>query len=142
MNALLLGTYQGKTYRLKVKCCSKTPQLKVQLLPSDGSGRITITQELGQSLPRYQAYLADGLLDVEDDSFMAFLERNELGHIVDYRRVPGDPEAGQPGRLAALFQFHSGALRRYHSAGCDSYEIHYARLKQGQAERWSKRRAG
>ena len=67
MNGILRGTYKGKQYRLKVECYSKTPSIKVQLIPTDGSDRITVTQDIGQSLPRYQAYLVENILDV--DSF-------------------------------------------------------------------------
>ena len=44
MNGILRGTYKGKQYRLKVECYSKTPSIKVQLIPTDGSDRITVTQ--------------------------------------------------------------------------------------------------
>ena len=67
MNGILRGTYKGKQYRLKVECYSKPPAIKVQLIPTDESDRITVTQDIGQSLPRYQAYLGEDILDV--DSF-------------------------------------------------------------------------
>ena len=78
MNGILRGTYKGKQYRLKVECYSKTPSIKIQLIPTDGSNRITVTQDIGQSLPRYQAYLVENILDVDSFEFMAFMEQNNL----------------------------------------------------------------
>ena len=86
MNGILRGTYKGKQYRLKVECYSKTPAIKVQLIPTDESDRITVTQDIGQSLPRYQAYLGEDILDVDSFEFMAYMEQNNLGHIADYKR--------------------------------------------------------
>ena len=57
MNDILSGTYKGNTYRIKVECYPNTPAIKVQLLPVNAGERITMTQNLGQPLPRYQAFL-------------------------------------------------------------------------------------
>ena len=102
MNGILRGTYKGKQYRLKVECYSKTPSIKVQLIPTDGSDRITVTQDIGQSLPRYQAYLVENILDVDSFEFMAFMEQNNLGHIADYKRYSMD--TGGTRKTVALFQ--------------------------------------
>ena len=142
MSDMLLGTYKGKQYRLKVDCYSKTPAIKVQLIPTDGSDRITVTQNIGQGLPRYQAYLGEDILDVDSFEFMAFMEKNNLGHIVDYKRYARDPLSGETRKIAALFQFHSSALRRFHAAGCTRYESRYAKLKRAYAERRTHRMAG
>ena len=53
MNDILSGTYKGNTYRIKVECYPNTPAIKVQLLPVNAGERITMTQNLGQPLPRY-----------------------------------------------------------------------------------------
>lgn len=142
MNEVLSGTYHGKTYRLKVECYSKTAEIKVQLLPTDGSDRITITQNLGQPMPFYQAFLADGILALGDDSFMDLMERNGLGHIVDYKRYNYDVVYDQYRDLAAVFQFNRAALRSFHAAGCARYETQSARLKRRLAERRARRMAG
>ena len=59
MNDILSGTYKGNTYRIKVECYPNTPAIKVQLLPVNAGERITMTQNLGQPLPRYQAFLCE-----------------------------------------------------------------------------------
>ena len=120
MNGILRGTYKGKQYRLKVECYSKTPAIKVQLIPTDGSDRITVTQDIGQPLPRYQAYLGEDILDVDSFEFMAYMEQNNLGHIADYKRYSMD--TGGTRKTVALFQFHSGSLRKFHASGCARYE--------------------
>lgn len=140
MNGILRGTYKGKQYRLKVECYSKTPSIKVQLIPTDGSDRITVTQDIGQSLPRYQAYLGEDILDVDSFEFMAYMEQNNLGHIADYKRDSMD--TGGTRKIVALFQFHSGPLRKFHASGCARYESHYAKLKRTYAERRTRRMAG
>ena len=45
-------------------------------------------------------------------------------------------------RTAAVFQFHSAALRRLNKVGCQRYEGDYTRLKQKHAERRARRMAG
>lgn len=142
MNEILSGTYHGKTYRLKVECYARTAEIKVQLLPTDGSDRITITQDLGRPMPLYQAFLADGTLDPDDDSFMAFMERNGLGYIVDYKPYNYDVASGRYRSRTAVFQFDRAALRRFHSAGCSRYETQSSRLKRRLAERRTRRMAG
>ena len=111
-----------KQYRLKVECYSKTPSIKVQLIPTDGSDRITVTQDIGQSLPRYQAYLVENILDVDSFEFMAFMEQNNLGHIADYKRYSMD--TGGTRKTVALFKIHSGPLRKFHAKGCGSNNRH------------------
>ena len=73
MNDILSGTYKGNTYRIKVECYPNTPAIKVQLLPVNAGERITMTQNLGQPLPRYQAFLCDGMLEVDSTAFMDYL---------------------------------------------------------------------
>lgn len=72
MNDILSGTYKGNTYRIKVECYPNTPAIKVQLLPVNAGERITMTQNLGQPLPRYQAFLCDGMLEVDSTAFMDY----------------------------------------------------------------------
>ncbi len=79
MNDILSGTYKGNTYRIKVECYPNTPAIKVQLLPVNAGERITMTQNLGQPLPRYQAFLCDGMLEVDSTAFMDYMEKNDLG---------------------------------------------------------------
>lgn len=73
MNDILSGTYKGNTYRIKVECYPNTPAIKVQLLPVNAGERITMTQNLGQPLPRYQAFLCDGMLEVDSTAFMDYM---------------------------------------------------------------------
>lgn len=87
MNDILSGTYKGNTYRIKVECYPNTPAIKVQLLPVNAGERITMTQNLGQPLPRYQAFLCDGMLEVDSTAFMDYMEENDLGYIVDYNQL-------------------------------------------------------
>lgn len=75
MNDILSGTYKGNTYRIKVECYPNTPAIKVQLLPVNAGERITMTQNLGQPLPRYQAFLCDGMLEVDSTAFMDYMEK-------------------------------------------------------------------
>ncbi len=130
MNDILSGTYKGNTYRIKVECYPNTPAIKVQLLPVNAGERITMTQNLGQPLPRYQAFLCDGMLEVDSTAFMDYMEENDLGYIVDYKRYDADVFTGVNRRTAAVFQFHSAALRRLNKVGCQRYEGDYTRLKQ------------
>lgn len=142
MNDILSGTYKGNTYRIKVECYPNTPEIKVQLLPVNAGERITMTQNLGQPLPRYQAFLCDGMLEVDSTAFMDYMEENDLGYIVDYKRYDADVFTGAGRRTVAVFQFHSAALRRLNKAGCQRYEGDYTRLKQKYAERRARRMAG
>lgn len=126
----------------KVECYPNTPAIKVQLLPVNAGERITMTQNLGQPLPRYQAFLCDGMLEVDSTAFMDYMEENDLGYIVDYKRYNADVFTGVNRRTAAVFQFHSAALRRLNKVGCQRYEGDYTRLKQKHAERRARRMAG
>ena len=126
----------------KVECYPNTPAIKVQLLPVNAGERITMTQNLGQPLPRYQAFLCDGMLEVDSTAFMDYMEKNDLGYIVDYKRYDADVFTGVNRRTAAVFQFHSAALRRLNKVGCQRYEGDYTRLKQKHAERRARRMAG
>lgn len=128
--------------RAKVECYPNTPAIKVQLLPVNAGERITMTQNLGQPLPRYQAFLCDGMLEVDSTAFMDYMEENDLGYIVDYKRYNADVFTGVNRRTAAVFQFHSAALRRLNKVGCQRYEGDYTRLKQKHAERRARRMAG
>ena len=101
-----------------------------------------MTQNLGQPLPRYQAFLCDGMLEVDSTAFMDYMEKNDLGYIVDYNRYDADVFTGAGRRTAAVFQFHSAALRRLNKVGCQRYEGDYPRLKQKHAERRARRMAG
>lgn len=142
MNDILSGTYKGNIYRIKVECYPNTPAIKVQLLPVNAGECITMTQNLGQPLPRYQAFLCDGMLEVDSTAFMDYMEKNDLGYIVDYKRYDADVFAGVNRRTVAVFQFHSAVLRRLNKVGCQRYEGDYTRLKQKHAERRARRMAG
>ena len=112
MNDILSGTYKGNTYRIKVECYPNTPAIKVQLLPVNAGERITMTQNLGQPLSRYQAFLCDGMLEVDSTAFMDYMEENDLGYIVDYKRYNADVFTGVNCRTAAVFQFHSASVTK------------------------------
>ena len=104
MNDILSGTYKGNAYRIKVECYPNTPAIKVQLLPVNAGERITMTQNLGQPLPRYQAFLCDGMLEVDSTAFMDYMEENDLGYIVDYvTSADRTPEV----RLRIIAAFHT-----------------------------------
>ena len=90
----------------------------------------------------YQAFLCDGMLEVDSTAFMDYMEENNLGYIVDYKRYDADVFTGVNRRTAAVFQFHSAALRRLNKVGCQRYEGDYTRLKQKHAERRARRMAG
>ena len=100
MNDILSGTYKGNTYRIKVECYPNTPEIKVQLLPVNAGERITMTQNLGQPLPRYQAFLCDGMLEVDSTAFMDYMEENDLATswttIATTPMYLPEPAAGQP----------------------------------------------
>ena len=59
-----------------------------------------------------------------------------------YKRYYADVFTGVNRRTAAVFQFHSAALRRLNKVGCQRYEGDYTRLKQKHAERRARRMAG
>lgn len=59
-----------------------------------------------------------------------------------YKRYNADVFTGVNRRTAAVFQFHSAALRRLNKVGCQRYEGDYTRLKQKHAERRARRMAG
>ena len=61
---------------------------------------------------------------------------------VSYKRYNADVFTGVNRRTAAVFQFHSAALRRLNKVGCQRYEGDYTRLKQKHAERRARRMAG
>lgn len=126
---LLSGTFRGKTCRLSVECYPKTAEIKVMLLPTDGSVPILLTQNLGQPMPPYQAFLADGILELGSTEFMDYAERNGLGYLADFKRYGTDLLTGQPRRIAAVFQFDKAALRKIHPSGCARYERHSHRMK-------------
>ena len=79
---------------------------------------------------------------VDSTAFMDYMEENDLGYIVDYKRYDADVFTGVNRRTAAVFQFHSAALRRLNKVGCQRYEGDYTRLKQKHAERRARRMAG
>lgn len=62
--------------------------------------------------------------------------------VPDYKRYDADVFTGVNRRTAAVFQFHSAALRRLNKVGCQRYEGDYTRLKQKHAERRARRMAG
>lgn len=126
---LLPGTFRGKACRLSVECYPKTAEVKVMLLPTDGSAPILLTQNLGQPMPPYQAFLADGILELGNTDFMDYAERNGLGYLADFKQYDTDLLTGQPRRIAAVFQFDKAALRKIHPSGCARYERHSHRLK-------------
>lgn len=127
MSNILSGTYKSSPCRLQVECYPKTAEIKVTLVPINGSAPLMLTQNLGQSMSLYQAFLSDGLLDLSDNGFMEFMEENGLGYIVDYKRYAHDIFTGRPRRLAAVFQFDRAALQKYDPIGCRRYERHYAK---------------
>ena len=77
--------------------------------PGHAGERITMTQNLGQPMPRYQAFLCDGMLEVDSTAFMDYMEKNDLGYIVDYKRYDADVFTGVSRGTAAGF---SVPLRR------------------------------
>ena len=82
------------------------------------------------------------MLEVDSTAFMDYMEKNDLGYIVDYKRYDADVFTGVSRGTAAVFQFHSAALRRLNKVGCQRYEGDYTRLKQKHAERRARRMAG
>lgn len=106
-----------------------------------GTARLGI-EALELRVRGYQAFLCDGMLEVDSTAFMDYMEENNLGYIVDYKRYDADVFTGVNRRTAAVFQFHSAALRRLNKVGCQRYEGDYTRLKQKHAERRARRMAG
>lgn len=106
-----------------------------------GTARLGI-EALELRVRGYQAFLCDGMLEVDSTAFMDYMEKNDLGYIVDYKRYDADVFTGVNRRTAAVFQFHSAALRRLNKVGCQRYEGDYTRLKQKHAERRARRMAG
>lgn len=66
----------------------------------------------------------------------------KLQKFLAYKRYDADVFTGVNRRTAAVFQFHSAALRRLNKVGCQRYEGDYTRLKQKHAERRARRMAG
>lgn len=137
----LAGDFKGAAHRVQIECYPKTAEIKVLLLPADGREPISITQNLGQPMPPYQAFLAEDILDPCDNGFMALMEQNGLGYIVDYKRYDADGVTGRKRRVAAIFQFNQDALQRLTPGGCARYERHYAKLMRRQNRRHAKRMA-
>lgn len=127
--ALLSGAFRDSVCRLSVECYPKTAEIKATLLPLDGSPPICLTQNLGQPMPPYQAFLADGILEPGSSDFMDYAEENGLGFIADFKRYDFDVFTGQPRRTAVVFQFDKTALRKLHPAGCARYERYSHRLR-------------
>lgn len=128
MSNILFGTYKNSPCRLQVECYPKTAEIKLTLLSSTGTGEVLLTQNLGQDLPPYQAFLSEGILDVNDSSFMDFADANGLGYIADYKRYDTDLFSGRPRKMAALFQFDKAMLMLQDPTGCKRYERYYAKL--------------
>ncbi len=126
---LLTGTFRKSACRLSVECYPKTEEVKVTLLPADGSPPICLTQNLGQPMPPYQAFLADGILETGSSDFMDYAEKNGLGYIADFKRYDFDVFTGQPRKTAAVFQFNKTVLRGIHPSGCARYERHSHHLR-------------
>lgn len=129
VGALLPGTFRGAACRLSVECYPKTAEIKATLFPQDGSPPICLTQNLGQPMPPYQAFLADDILEIGNTDFMDYAERNCLGTIVDFKHYDLDMVSAQPRKTAAVFQFDKAVLRKIHPSGCARYERHSRRLK-------------
>lgn len=126
---LLSGTFRGKACRLSVECYPKTAEIRATLLPTDGSAPIPLTQNLGQPMPPYQAFLDNGILELGSTEFMDYAERNGLGYLADFKRYDTDLLTGRPRRIAAVFQFDKAALRKIHPFGCARYERYSHQLK-------------
>lgn len=126
---LLSGAFRGSACRLSVECYPKTEELKVTLLPVDGSPSICLTQNLGQPMPPYQAFLADGVLEPGNTDFMDYAERNGLGYIADFKRYDFDVFTGKPRKTVAVFQFNKSILREIHPSGYARYERHCQHLR-------------
>ena len=135
MNNILLGRFMDSPCRLQVECYPKTAEIKLTLVSSTGPDTVLLTQNLGQDLPPYQAFLSEGILDVNNTSFMDFADANRLGFISAYKRYNIDLFSGRPRKMAALFQFDKVVLMAQDPAGCSHYEQHYASLLDRHAKR-------
>lgn len=129
MKQILTGSFRGTHRSIQVECYPKTAEIKVLLL-STCHEPIVITQNLGQSLPPYQAFLAENMLDLCDNGFMSFMEENNLGYIADYKHYDANVFTGQPRRIAAIFQFDRSVLKQLDPMGCARYERHYFQQKR------------
>lgn len=138
MENQLTGIFKGAVHRVQIECYPKTAEIKVLLLPAEGRVPISITQNLGQPMPPYQAFLAEDMLDPCDNGFMAFMEQNDLGYILDYKRFDVDVFTGQSRRIAAVIQFGRETLRKFDPDGCAQYEGRYFRLKRRMEKRKAK----
>lgn len=128
MTNLLLGTYKGRTYRMKVDCYPKTAEIKLTLLSRDRHEEFALTQNIGQGMPSYQAFLGNGLLELNNSEFMDYMEQNDLGYIADYKRFDTDVFTGRPRRVVAVFQFNKSRLHQLDPQGCDQYDKRYYKL--------------
>lgn len=128
MTNLLLGTYKGRTYRMKVDCYPKTAEIKLTLLSRDGHEELALTQNIGQGLPPYQAFLGNGLLELNNSEFMDYMEQNGLGYIADYKWFDTDVFTCRPRRVAAVFQFNKSQLHKLDPQGCAQYDKRYYKL--------------
>ena len=127
MKKYLEGTYSNQYCSIEVACYPRTPSLQASLRTNSGI-LIPITKNLGSTMPLYQCVLADGIFGPGNDEFMAYIERNELGYIVDYKRYDRDPVTNRPRRVAALFRFYPERLKFFDPYGCKQYERHEEKL--------------
>ena len=137
----LTGKYQNKACRIEAQCHRKTPSIQVELRAANGSV-MPITQNLGSIMPPYRCILADGLIGPGKEDFMEYVEQNDLGYIVDYKRFDYDVFTGHPRRLAVVFQFNPKRLRELDPMGCKRYEKHSAKLLRHLHEAREARKAG
>ena len=100
---------------------SPSPELKIRIFPAQPAAGVT-----------------HELYTVHIDSSISL----NFPYIVDYKRYDADVFTGVNRRTAAVFQFHSAALRHLNKVGCQRYEGDYTRLKQKHAERRARRMAG
>lgn len=127
------------------------PRLQADVVPGDvvqagviisnsetGLGSVTIQPLI------YRLVCSNGMV-IND----AKTRRNHVGRAATseedfsiYKRYDADVFTGVNCRTAAVFQFHSAALRRLNKVGCQRYEGDYTRLKQKHAERRARRMAG
>lgn len=129
MKQVLTGSFRGNHHSIQVQCYPKTAEIKVFLL-SAGHEPLIITQNLGQALPPYQAFLAEDMLDLCDNGFMDFMEENRLGYIADYKRYDTNVFTGQPRQIAVVFQFDQNTLKHLDPMGCAQYERYYIQQKR------------
>lgn len=137
----LTGKYQDQAYRIEAQCYRKTPSMQVALRSANGSV-IPLTQNLGSNMPPYQCVLADGLIGPGKEAFMEYVENNDLGYIVDYKRFDYNVFTGRPRRIGVVFQFNPKRLRELDPMGCKCYEKHNAKLLRRLYEAKEARKAG